>query len=413
MITVNEETPLDRLRIAVTKRCEEIEDDETTQLIAGAVGDRRLKDLVDIIARTESKTGWDTTVRFLKESMDCQYPAPLGSGVFRTNIEPLKYREMIFALLGCSGYEPIPEPTLSILQKLAREESSIQASSVLATIAEEQTAIQLESGDSTFFDISRIDSVFPDSLKAKIELEQESRIKELHFARDGDNTNIESLWYTELGRQALSSLGIQGTIIASQHFEIVLSVLQVSQETKSILAQSVGSNGEETIEPIPPSNIDYRNLLHYSIEQDVDGLRSCASRYSVDVLNTLLTKSLMTYNQRRSSDSYRGLLRSIGTYVTVRTIDSIISLQRLTGNSDPRIATPTAVALGNFYHESSVSTLVELICSSKNEEVQSAAVNAIRNLSIRFPEVKVAIRNALKADCKNLGKLMKLFRVIR
>ena len=409
---VAEKNPLDRLRRACIRRCDEIEDNETTQLIASAIGDRRLKDFVDIIARTETKYGWNTTANYLIKSSDYQYPAPLGSGISRTNLEPLKYREMIFALLGCTGYEPIPETTYSIMQKLAEEESSVQASCILTTIAEEQTEIQLENGDTSFFNLTRIDSTFPDDLKAKIELEQDAEIKNLCLVRDDDSVQIESLWYTEHGRQALSSLGIQGTTITFRHFDIVLSVLQVSQETKSILLKSMSSKDEQNQESILPSNTDYRNLLRYSIEQDIDGLRSCASRYSVNLLNTLLTKSLMTYNQRRSSESYRKFLISIGTYVTIRTIDSIISLQRLTINNNPRIATPAAVALGNFYHESSVSTLVELICSTKNKEVQNAAMNATRNLSTKYPEVKIAIRNALNADCKNLGILMKLFRII-
>ena len=87
-----EKTPLDRLRRACIRRCEEIEDNETTQLIANAIGDRRLKDLVDIIAQTETKYGWNTTAHYLIKSSDYQYPAPLGSGISRTNLEPLKYR---------------------------------------------------------------------------------------------------------------------------------------------------------------------------------------------------------------------------------------------------------------------------------------------------------------------------------
>ncbi|MHA1637119.1 MAG: hypothetical protein ACTSUO_01320 [Candidatus Thorarchaeota archaeon] len=407
-----EKSPLDRLRKACIKRCEEIEDSETTQMIAGAIGDRRLEDFVDIIARTETKYGWNTTVNYLVKASDYQYPAPLGSGIFRTDVEPLKYREMIFALLSCTGYEPIPETTSSILQKLAREESSVQASHALAAIAEEQTEMQIANGDTSFFNLTRIESTFPDDLKTKIELKQDAEIRNLCLVRDGDSVNIKPLWYTEVGRQALSSLGIQGTTITLQHFDIVLSVLQVSPDTKTVLSQSMRSTDEETPELIPPSNTDYRNLLDYSIEQDIDGLRSCASRYSVNLLNTLLTKSLVVYNQRLSSDSYRGFLQSIGTYVTVRTIDSIISLQRLTINNNPRIATPAAVALGNFYHASSVSTLVELICRTKNKEVQNAAINATRNLSTKYHEVNVIIRNALNSDCKNLGTLMKLFRII-
>ena len=407
-----ERSPLERLREACLRRCEEIEDNETTQQIADAIGDRRLEDLVDIIARAETKYGWNTTVNYLINSAEYQYPAPLGSGIFRADVEPLKYREMIFALFSCTGYEPIPETTGSILQRLAEEESSVQASHVLAAIAEEQTEIQIENGDASFFNLTRIDSTFPENLKTKIELRQDAEIRNLYLVRDDDNVNIEPLWYTEIGRQALSSLGIQGTIITPQHFDIVISVLQVSQDTKSTLMQSMSSPNEEVPELIPPSNLDYRDLLRYSIEQDIDGLRSCASRYSVDLLNTLLTKSLVAYNQRLSSDSYRGFLLSIGTYVTVRTIDSIISLQRLTINSNPRIATPAAVAIGNFYHASSVSTLVELICRTKNKEVQNAAINATKHLSTKYREVSVIIRNALTADCRNLGTLMKLFRLI-
>ena len=138
MVLLVEESPLSRLLEACKKRCAESEDSEIVGPIASAIGDRRLNDFVDIIAHNESEHGWSTTAQYLIKALDYHYPAPLGSGLSHTKIECLKFREMFFALLGCTGYEPIPEPTTTLVKELADEESSVRASQKLTTIAKEQ-----------------------------------------------------------------------------------------------------------------------------------------------------------------------------------------------------------------------------------------------------------------------------------
>jgi len=409
---VNEGTsPLDRLREACRIRCDELEEEEVISEMANAIGDRRLRDLVDITAKTEIQQGWKTTAYYLIKSFNETYPAPLGSGLPRTKIEPLKYREMIFSLLGCSGFEPVKEETQRILKRLSKEKSSVHASKTLTKRVEKDLLKQIKKGDSLFFDLTRIDSTFSDDIRKKIEYEQNKAITQLKLVIDNDMVDIKPLWYTEYGRKALSELGITEFKIALQHFEIVLSVLQVSQDIRANLLESLQSS-ERKIEYIESTNDEYRKLLEYTINQDHDGLRHSASKHSVEHLNTLLSRALMRYNQIRSSKSYRELLSTIATFVTIRTIDSIISLQRLTIQKDSRIATPIAMALGNFYHESSASVLVEVLCTSSKTEVQTAAFNALLNLSKKCPELKVIVASALKSDCRNVVLLLRLFKRI-
>ncbi|MHA1480734.1 MAG: hypothetical protein ACTSQZ_04870 [Candidatus Thorarchaeota archaeon] len=404
-------SPLDRLREACRKRCDELEEEEVISEMANAIGDRRLRDLVDITAETEIQQGWKTTAHYLIKSFNETYPAPLGSGLPRTKIEPLKYREMIFSLLGCSGFEPVKEETHKLLTRLSKEKSSIHASQALTKRVEKDLRKQIKKGDSLFFDITRIDSTFSDDIRQKIEYEQNKAITQVKLVIDNNLVDIKPLWYTEYGRKALSELGITESRIALQHFEIVLSVLQVSQETRTTLFESLQSS-ERKIKYVESANEEYRKLLEYTMNHDHAGLRHSASKHSVEHLNTLLSRSLMKYNQIRSSKNYRDLLSTIATFVTIRTIDSIISLQRLTIQKDPRIATPIAMALGNFYHESSASVLVELLCNSSKTEVQTAAFNALLNLSKKCPELKIVVASALKSDCRNVVLLLRLFKRI-
>ncbi|MHA1576202.1 MAG: hypothetical protein ACTSU3_02460 [Candidatus Thorarchaeota archaeon] len=402
---------LDRLREACKKRCEEIEEEEVIGEIANAIGDRRLRDLVDIIAKTEIEQGWKITANYLIKSFNETYPAPLGSGLPRTKIESLKYREMIFSLLGCSGFEPVKEDTQNLLKRLSKEKSSVNASRVLTKRVEKELLKQIKKGDSLFFDLTRIDSTFSDDIRKKIEYEQSKAVAKLKLIEDSDLIDIRPLWYTEYGRKALSELGVTEFKIAKHHFDIVLSVLQISNEIRITLLDSLQPSESKT-EFVESTNHEYRALLEHTMNQDSEGLRLSASKHSVEHLNTLLSRSLMKYNQVRSSKNYRELLSTIATFVTIRTIDSIISLQRLTTQKDPRIATPSAMALGNFYHESSASVLVELLCSNINTEVQTATFNALVNLSKKCPELKTIISSALKSDCRNVGLLLRLFKKV-
>ena len=97
-------------------------------MITDAIGDRRYRDLVDLVARIEGEDGWSTALEFLISARSQKYISPLTMGQDRTCLEPLKYREMIFELLSCKGLEPVTTDTTTLLNNLDGESSLIDAS---------------------------------------------------------------------------------------------------------------------------------------------------------------------------------------------------------------------------------------------------------------------------------------------
>jgi hypothetical protein len=68
------------------------------------------------------------------------------------------------------------------------------------------------------------------------------------------------------------------------------------------------------------------------------------------------------------------------------------------------------LAIGNFYHESSAATLVKLLCTQKKDEIEKVVIKAIENVYKKCPEADIVIANSLDTECRNRGKLKKLYR---
>ena len=65
---------------AVRDRVRETEEHDWIQQITNAIGERRARDLLDLVATLELELGWSTVLTFLRRSIDCSYPTPLSFG---------------------------------------------------------------------------------------------------------------------------------------------------------------------------------------------------------------------------------------------------------------------------------------------------------------------------------------------
>ncbi|MHA1934134.1 MAG: hypothetical protein ACW97A_02525 [Candidatus Thorarchaeota archaeon] len=401
---------LSRLLRASKKRTKELEEDSQIKEIASAIGDRRIRDLVDITARVEQDSGWECVLEYLIKAAKTKYPAPIGAGGSRTSIEPLKYREMVFTLFGCAGFEPVGPSTINLLRELEEVESTASASQVLTSRVEELLHEQIRLGDTLFFDFSTHMYNISRKMQESLERVRQEETLAVSLSENNGQININPLWHIELGRRALVELGMEGQFLDHNNFELVLSVIQVSSSTKKRLKSSIMETSIESANLIRPSNKEFESLLNLIISQDLNGLRECGSRYSFPVVNTLLDRSVMKYKNDASSDNYRYLLSCINAHVVIRTLDSILSLKKLMQLKDIRLVTPASMALGNFYHESSAAALLEILCNKKDKKMLEAAVTALDNLYIRTPEAEAILVETMALQCKNPGLLKRIYK---
>ncbi|MHA2022359.1 MAG: hypothetical protein ACTSWQ_01730, partial [Candidatus Thorarchaeota archaeon] len=82
---------------AVKDRVRKSEELQLTQMIVDAIGERRTRDLNDLISQIEQDRGWSVTIKHLSQARELPYSLPIGAGPHKTLIEELKYREMLFA----------------------------------------------------------------------------------------------------------------------------------------------------------------------------------------------------------------------------------------------------------------------------------------------------------------------------
>jgi hypothetical protein len=113
---------------ASRERAEIAEKERTLEDIVNAIGERRSRDLLDIVATVEQDKGWNTALEHIITAADKEYSTPASFGKQRTRIEPLKFREMIFSLLSCDGLEPVQTDTMTLLQMLKSNISLADAS---------------------------------------------------------------------------------------------------------------------------------------------------------------------------------------------------------------------------------------------------------------------------------------------
>ena len=393
---------------AVKQRVKESEELQLTQMIVDAIGERRYRDLEDLVSQIEQDKGWTEAIKHITSAKGISYTLPIGAGPNKALIENLKYREVIFALLGCSGYEPVFISTEEILSRLATTDSLIDASQSLYTECELMVVKQVESGDNVFFNPIIADSSISKDVADLLDQAQQEQVANLTLEKNGDMINILPLWYTEIGRQVLSQLGIKGSEIDNETFDIVISVLH--QE----LLTTTSPEESSTKKPLNhPSNTLYNTLLTSTINLDVESLCTLSSKHSYPTLKFILKEALDQYEKQPSSSNFRKVLSCVNTHIRIRTPESIMLLEEVAHSKDTRIATTAITALGNFYTESAASVLVDLLCETKNREVADTTVRAIKNVSDRCFETKYVVRKATElTSCINSGQIKRLYKEI-
>jgi len=394
---------------AVKERVKQSEERQLTQMIADAIGEQRTRDLEDLISQIEQDRGWSATLKHLFQSRYIPYRLPIGTGPRQTLVEGLKYRETIFSLLGCSGFESVPLTSDEILAVLEKSESLVDASQSFLSECELLTRKQIESDDTLFYNTHLDDISLPQDTLQAIEENQHLSITRLVLLRSNTQVDVLPLWYTELGRQVLSELGIKGSHIDSEAFDIVISVLQYQIQT----TPSQDKIFPSTL-PSYPINPLYRTLLASIINHEVEPLINQSSKHALPTLKFLLKDTLDQYEQQQSSDIFRNILSLVNAHVRVRNPHSILLLEELAHSKDIRIATTAITALGNFYNASAASVLVDLLCATKNKEVAETVSRAIKNVNSNCFETRHIIQQAVESEyCINSGRLKRLYKEIR
>jgi len=393
---------------AVKERVKQSEELQLTQMIADAIGERRNRDLDDLLSQIEQDRGWSVALTHLFQARKLPYSLPIGAGPHKTLIEDLKYRETIFTLLDCNGFEPIPITIEEIFLRLENEDSLIGASQSFHIECESMAIKQIESGDTLFFNLNNMDSSISVNMVQLLEQAQHNEVVNLSLDKHGDLINILPLWYCEKGRQVLSQIGIKGTEIDSETFDVVISVIQEELPTTESTQVHVT---EKSL--IQPSNPLYRKLLTSIINHDIENLNALSSKHSYHTLKYMLQNLLDCYRNSQSSTDFRKIISCVNAHVRVRTPESITYLEELAQSKDMRISTVAITALGNFYNEASVSALVDLLCTTRNIEVVNTTIRAIKNISKRCFEAKYIVKNATESSlCTNIGRLKRLYKEI-
>ncbi|MDF1537348.1 MAG: hypothetical protein P1Q69_00370 [Candidatus Thorarchaeota archaeon] len=405
-----DDNPLHRIMKASKQKIKEIEEETVIQEIANAIGDRRIKDLSDITTNVELTDGWSTVIEYLISASRTQYSVPIGYAHPRVMVEPLKFREVVFELLGCSGLEPIPEPTEELLLGTISADSSVDAIRLLLDTVTESAENQVANGDTLFFDVYNSGHRIPTNLAIAIEMAQTQIITLVDVVRQRNSLLIEDLWYTELGRIALANLGVLGRTISSEQYELVLSVIQVSPTIKDKLQRSKKDITSNNPFDKPSLSPHYADLLDFIINHNTEGLRTLGSKHSVPTLNHLLRSAIDEYKATESSQSYRALLSSIRDHISIRMLESAIILDEMTYEKNPRIVTPAIGALGNYYHSSIVNVLINTICTTRIAKVRESALVSLKNIKYRCPETRAIVENTLSSDCKNSSALRRFYR---
>jgi hypothetical protein len=408
VILLPDESSRDRILKAVKRRIKESDERDRIRLIADIIGDRRDRDLVDVIAQIEQDEGWSSALEYLLKARGQKYSSPMTMGSNETELEELKYREVVFGLLSCSGLEPVPADTSTLLEELDSENSLVDASRVFVTKLENLAVNQIRNGDTMFFDFSGNISISHEAVEL-LQRIRSKEIQEISMEQVGSTININSLWYCELGRLALASLGIRGTRITADTLSRVLSIIQEPIASPENLIVSSLSNDDTY--PCP-SNNEYKKMLTLIIQQDIDGLGRLASRHALPTLNTLLDETISQYKNSQSTTDFKKILQYINAHIAVRAIDSVVVLEKTSRMVDTRIATMAIIAIGNFYHESAVSILVDILCANKKREIIDTTTRSIKSVHKRCPEADHVIDIRFNRECTNRGKLLKLQKLL-
>jgi HEAT repeat protein len=388
---------------------ESAEDDRLT-VLANTVGDRRHRDLSDIVFQLESSLDWNETVHYLSKVGNLQYSVPVGLGINTIPIEPLKYREVIFSLFSCRGLEAIKISTKEFLEAAGEGSSYVEAIKTSSELATAQARDQIESGDTLFFDIDEMAELDNHSLQSLLESKNNEILKHTIIQEQGDKYYIGSLWGSGFGLRALLEVGVSGFTANEANFATVLSVLQ------SMTGITLPVRKDDSIkptEPASPINDTYKTLIRGIIHQDIDTLMTLGSRHAIPLANNLLSQAITRYLNTESSHDFGVLIKLIRLHIAIRSLESIASLEELANSSVQRVSTTAMVALANFYHESAVYSLAHLLCKSKDEQVIQLANNGLINIGKKLPEILPtlkSIESACSTNPQRIGKIIKRIR---
>jgi len=396
---------LERLLKASRKRVTETEERNKLDEIANTIGDRRERNLLDLLANIEAKDGWGATIQYLIESAKSTYSAPVGAGGGQRRIEPLKYREVIFATFSSAGLEPVNYDTIALLDELRGEESMVSATRTFAARVQNLAIEQFQSGDAFFFDLASMNSSLPTDLIEMAEVIHKKRMYELVIPVSKKQAHLKQLWYSEYGRIALAEQGVKGTRLLLSNLDSVLSVIQLRIGHRLMTKED---DSPLEVPEVAPANVEYGNLLTMMINQDINGLGLLGSKYSLPLLNTVLESAVVDYQQDKSNNLFRRFISCINSHVQVRSLNSLATFEKVIQLDNNRLVTPIIFALGNFYHESASSVLIELVCRTRNKEVEAASITSIANIHRKCPEVEVVLDKVLASECRNRGRLRRL-----
>ncbi len=406
---MDDENPFDRIMKATTAKIQESEEEKCIQAICNAIGDRRTRDLYDLVSRVELKNGWSTVPEFLAKASSQEYPVPAGFQKAKLRLEPLKFREIVFSLFGCLGLEPANIDTFSILKQSSEAESFIDASHLIRNAIELMSHEQIESGDALFFETGQTESNISPSLASEIDAAQRESLSTVAFRFQGDLTDVNELWQSEYGRIALASLGVAGTTVSHDVLEQVVSVLQVSPDQRArLLGIPESEMNQSTL--LHPSHREYRKLLTSIMIQDTSTLTFLGSRHACPTLTHILKEIADLYISTDESISYQKLVLSIRDHVAIRYADSILPLVELVDLHDARIATVAIGALSNFYHESAVLSLLDSFCRKNSKPIRNSILEAIRRIKSRCPETKSVVCGAIERNCMYHSELESFYR---
>ncbi len=395
---------------ALKQRIKESTDKEIIQDIVQSIAERRINDLQDILITLEQTEGWQSAIHYLRESSTSHYFSNIGLNGPRKEIEPIKYREVLFDVLGYGGLDSANISTIELLDFLEAKNSFTQALTALEDIILSSIRTQIMNDDTFFLNLERASTSLPTGLHDQVITIRDQELKNSIFIQDDTKLVISGLWHTEYGHHALSRLGLNKNEVSKQQIDVVLSVLPVSDMIKKqIIGETPPSNGMEYKEPNHPL---YRELLTSLIEGNVSSLRDLGSRCAIGFFSMLLETALDTYKTNPSSENFRTILSCINNLVSVRALDSLTVLDSLANSNDVRLVTPAISALGNFYHLSSIDILVNIVCNRNNPASVDAALKAIENIHKRCPQFEYVIRDHLQYNCHNRAKLQNLYRRI-
>lgn len=397
MIQLNAKRRLDELRKRAEQHSRNLEAARVQESITNAIGDRRGRELLDQISEIEKHSGWEHVVEILASARVAEYSTPIALGFQKRKLEPLKFREVLFELFSCSGFEPIDVPTEEILGRLHEVDSFVKANALFQSLIEDYTLNQVQSGDLLFFSG---DSLISDITK-RINSLQESQMENLVLPSVNGNVQLQRLWRTELGRRLLADLGIKGTTLDFD--SDVIQILTVSfPGLTTTTEEQVKVNSR--ISNIPSLPV-YDRLLTAIIHHDIEDLQNLGSQWAYPILDYYVSESLRGYLESDSTEQYRSYLNGLNAHIAVRAAESIATFQKLIERIDvPRVSEPAALAMGNFFTESAIAVLLEKVCSTL-DETSEAALKALQRIHDFTPEAEPMIRLAAEGNCRSAARL--------